>query len=342
MKLCVRLAAGVVLMAVLGLVGLPGPAAGQELDMTVLNEGKAPPATIQVSAIINGGKQPIARTDADGRATLPFDLLNLGKGTRVTVTLITCEGETEVVLVPEGEPDEECDRAREDPDCDCEVLGVIFWGETTSVTIDVTSTGGTMTAGGEAGRPAGPGEASVVRVGFKVDAAFWPRIEDAVCGQSGIGSCEADESSIALLPFIEARLGSLPLAVGVGGFYSTLSFVQEFSDPQAPSRVEGDLDVWGIDFYGRAFLPLAGRFSPWLVAGGSWLRNEGVFVSMFPAEATTEERDENGIRVLGGGGFDWVLAPPLGIRVNVNYRGGGGDDADQHIAVGAGLILGIF
>lgn len=343
MRSHVRTALGTSAAVLVALAGFPESAAAQDaLDMAVLNQGK-----VRVSAVTGGEKEQIAETDDEGRVSLPSDVLNLGKGTPVTVNLATCGGETEVVLVPEGEPDRTCERAREGGDCDCERLGVIAWGETTSVAIEVTAAGATMTTGGTPAAGAGGAGAAgsgagggppYVRVGFDAGAAFWSEMENAVCGQSGLGACEADESSLVLNPYVEVRPSSLPVYLGVGGFYSSLSYTQEFGDPEAPTRAEGDLDATGADLFVRGFLPPEGSLSPWVMGGTTWLRNDATVRFTFPGgETGTEERDESGFRVLAGAGLDWNLAGSLWGRASLKYRGGGGDDADRDFSVGAGL-----
>lgn len=348
-------------LAALAALAWPGGTAAQEggLAMTVLNQGKAPEAPVQVSTVSDGRKRAVGRTDDDGRISLPTDLLNVGKGTPVTVTMVTCEGEREVVLVPEGEPQRSCDRAREDPGCDCERLGVIAWGETAAVTIDATQTGVTMTTGTAPGEPAAaageeggappPGgqggtrgaESHVpgFRAGFDAGVAIWPKMEDAVCGQPGIGACDPGDLSLVLNPYVEVRPTSLPLAVGVGGFYSSLSHAQAFGDAGVPTRVESDLDATGVDLFLRAFLPPAEPVRPWLMAGSIWLRNDLTRRIDAGGEVTTEERDENGFRLLGGLGLDWRLAAPLSGRVGLKYRGGGSEDADRDFSFTAGLAF---
>ncbi|MFW6193156.1 MAG: hypothetical protein ACOC83_06690 [Gemmatimonadota bacterium] len=268
-----RTATGVGMAALVALAGLPATAAAQEpLDVAVLNQGK-----VRVTAVTGGEKAEIAETDDEGRATVPVDVLNLGKGTPVAVELASCEGETEVVLVPEGEPGSTCGRAGEEDGCGCERLGVIAWGETTSVTIEATGAGGTMTTGGAPAASGSAGAASSgvqagggrlgVRLGFDVGGAYWTEMEDAVCGRPGLGACEADETSLVLSPWVELRPTSLPLYLGVGGFYSSLSYTQELDDMVAPTRVEGDLDATGADLYVRGFLPPEGSLSPWVMGG---------------------------------------------------------------------------
>lgn len=340
----VRTTIGMGMTALAALAGLPPTAAAQEpLDLTVLNQGK-----VQVSAVVDGEKEKIAETDDDGRATLPSDLLNLGKGTRVAVKLATCEGGTDVVLVPEGEPDLACDRARGEDDCDCERLGVIAWGETPSVTIEASRTGATMTTGDAAAGSGSSGVASAgagaidgsprFRLGVDFGGAYWSEMEDAVCGRMDLGACETDEISFVLNPYVEVRPSPLPLYLGAGGFYSSLSYTQELGDPEDPTRAEGDLDATGADLFVRGFLPPEGSLSPWVMGGTTWLQNDLTITTTFPGgETETEERDESGFRLLAGVGLDWNLTGSLWGRAGLKYRGGGGDDADRDFSFGLGL-----
>lgn len=347
MSTLARTTVGISVAALAALAGPPPATQAQEpLDLAVLNQGK-----VRVSAVTDGQKREIAETDDEGRATLPADLLNLGKGTRVAVSLATCEGETEVVLVPEGEPEATCGRPAEDSDCGCERLGVIAWGETGGVTIEATGAGATMTMGAGSTPAAGSSDVAVsgagargglpgIRVGLDVGGAYWTEMESAVCGRMGLGACDSDEMSLVLNPYAEIRPTSLPLYLGVGGFYSSLSYTQDVGDPGDPVRTEGDLDALGADVFVRGFLPPEGSLEPWALVGSTWFRNDLSLDFTLPGgETETEERDESGFRLLAGAGLDWNLAGSLWGRASVKYRGGGGEDADRNFAFGAGVAL---
>lgn len=330
-----------VLLSIGGLLLFHAPVEAQEQTvLIVLNNGKVPDAPVQVSVILNAGKQPVAETGADGRAAIDPSILNLGKGTRVTVYVSRCvDGEVEVILVPEGEDDPCVGEDTEAGDrCECERIGAFLWGDE-NVVIDIDT--GTVTTGGG---PAGPGVPTVT-LGFKADAAFWTELEDLVCGQPSLLDCRADDTSLLLHPFLEVRLGALPISLGVAGSYSRLDFEQRFdrsSDPLLPISVDGEQDVWSLEGYGRLDWSVNGWLSPYVLAGVAWVWNSAEFESAFPAENLIEERNENGARFRAGAGFDALLTDSFGLRFNGDYVSGGSGDADTHFRLGGGVIVLVY
>ena len=336
MKPIARLSA---LVLVLGFfVSSAAPLGAQEsLDLSILNEGQIPPQPVTISTVEDGEKRTLA-TSTDGTATIDFDLLNVGKGTPVGVHLVNCDGETEIVLLPPGEVSDECDRAREDPDCSCRRLGVIPWGETSTVTVHLENGGSLETpdtpdaadrpdARGEpAGGPGttvgatGPG-----RFGGGVTYASFPNLEDTGC--VGTTGCEVDDSGIGGGVFLEYDLPlDLPVFVGVRGGYTSASVSQTFA---GGATQDVDLGVISAGLYGGVRLPVADRFG-WRVFGGPrWLWNDGDFRLQLPDNLLTGSRSEGGLRFALGTGFDFPLGDRVGARVGYSFVDGDEDDADR-------------
>lgn len=329
-----------------GLLLLQVPAEGQEQTvLTVLNNGKAPDSPVQVSGIDNGGKQPLTQTGADGTASFDPSFLDVAEGTPVIVYVRTCEdGHVEVILVPEGEEDgDPCagEDTEEGARCDCEEVGVFAWGDG-NVVIDVGT--GTVSSGGGGLLGVPPG-APGVTFGFKADGVHWTEFDDAVCGQSNLVGCEVDEYSLLLLPFAEVRLGPLPVSLGVAGSYSEVDFRQEFdrsSDPRLPGRVDGKMDVWSVEGYGRLGWWVNSWLNPYVLAGTAWILNSAEFRPTVPDGSVMEERDSDGFRFRAGGGLDALVLGSLGLRFNVDYLSGGSDDADSQIRFGGGFLVPLF
>lgn len=338
------------ILAIAGMV-LTGqsPAVAQEsLDLSILDAGTAPSTPINVSAVVNGQKVQLGRTGSTGTASIPFDMLSLGKGTPVGIHLVDCQGTPEVILVPPGEISDECDRARQNPNCDCPKLGTVYWGETRAATIDVVS-GGSMAitytaAAGTAAAGTSSGSSSWEellegtsrpRLGLNVTWSTFTNLESTACNQSGVGDCSADDSSIGFSVYYE--FGNLwpgrPFFAGVGGGYKSVSVLQSYPG-FGSSKI--DLDIWQIDAYGGWRFPFASRFEAFPMLGISWMFNNADISTNFTS-SVSESRSENGLRMMFGGGLDWGLTEKFNIRGTLRYLVGGSNDADTNFEIGAGI-----
>jgi len=334
-------------LAIAGLlVAYQTPVVAQEsLDFTVLDEGAAPSSPIHLSAVVNGQKVQLGRTGSTGIVSIDFDMLELGKGTPVGVHLVSCRGTTEVVLLPPGEVSDDCDRARQDPNCDCRKLGTVYWRETSAAVIDLVeggslaityttaaatseSTGSTWESGLLEG-------SSRARLGLSVNWSNFTNLESTACAQSGIGNCSADDSSIGFSAYYE--FGNLwtgrPFFAGLGGGFKSVSVTQSYPT-QGSSTV--DLDIWQIDVYGGWRFPFASRFEAFPMLGFSWMFNSADVATDFSSSAT-DSRSESGLRMLFGGGLDWGLTDDFNLRGTIRYLVGGSDDADTNWELGAGV-----
>jgi hypothetical protein len=334
-------------LAITGLlVAYQTPVVAQEsLDFSISSAGTAPSTPIHVTAIVNGQKVQLGRTGADGTTAIDFDMLNLGKGTPVGVHMVSCRGTTEVVLLPPGEVSDDCDRARQDPNCDCRKLGTVYWRETSAAVIDLFE-GGSMaitytTAAAQTAPNGSTWDSALLegssraRLGLSVTWSNFANLESTACAQDGIGNCSADDSSIGFSAYYE--FGNLwsgrPFFAGLGGGFKSVSVTQSYPT-QGASTV--DLDIWQIDVYGGWRFPFASRFEAFPMLGVSWMFNSADVATDFSTSAT-DSRSENGLRMMFGGGLDWGLTEQFNIRGTIRYLVGGSDDADTNWELGAGV-----
>lgn len=346
MKPLARLSA-LILVAGFAMITAAPLGAQESLDLSILNEGKIPPQPVTISTVEDGEKRTLA-TSTDGTATIDFDLLNVGKGTPVGVHLVNCDGETEIVLLPPGEVSDECDRAREDPDCGCRRLGVIPWGETPAVTVhlenggslEVPDTPDVADRPGAEGQPRGgqpttTGYRDPWRFGVGVTYASFPNLEDTGC--VGAAGCEVDDSGIGGGVFLEYDIApELPIFVGLRGGYTSTSVNQTFS---SGATQDVDLSVFSAGVYGGLRLPVGDRFG-WRVFGGPrWLWNDADVSFGLGTDLVTESRSESGLRFALGTGFDFPLGDRTGARIGYSFVDGDEGDADRQHEFEFGISL---
>ena len=299
------LAAAVVLALALGAT----PATAQQLNLSILNNGKAPEAPVPVKVVEDGQETVVATSDGMGNAVVGSDA-GIAPGTEVCVMVV----DGAVVLVPKDETD-----------CDDDAVGVIVWGETSHVTVD-TGTGAFWT-----GMAHG---ASKIRVGVGVDWFSLTNLDDTGC--FGASNCDADDSGIgARLSFEYGLTESLYL--GLAGTYRNFQVDQNFGGGDV-SNV--DVDVVGLHGYGGYSFRLSDGARGYGLGGFSWLFNSADIQSTIGSEDFVESRSEDGIRATLGAGVDFVLSDRLDLRVGANYTAGDENDADTGLDVGASLILG--
>ncbi len=337
-------------LAIAGMVmtGQSQAVAQESLELSILDGGLAPSSSISISAVVSGQKVQLGRTGAAGTTSVPFDMLNLSKGTPVGINLVRDQGTTEVVLLPPGEVSDECDRARQDPNGDCRKLGTTYWLETRAAVIDLAEGGSlaiTYTAAAETTASTSSSltqtaeglleGSSRPRLGLSMTWSNFTNLESTACNQSGIGNCTADDSGIGFSAYYE--FGNLwpgrPFFAGIGGGFKSVSVTQSF--PTFGSNVI-DLDIWQIDAYGGWRFPFANQFEAFPMIGFSWMFNSGDIATDF-ATSASESRSESGLRMLFGAGLDWEFADRVDLRGTIRYLVGGSDDADTNWELGAGI-----
>ncbi len=324
--------------------------AQESLELSILDEGMAPSSPISISAVVSGQKVQLGRTGAAGTTSIPFNMLNVSKGTPVGINLVRDQGTPEVVLLPPGEFSDDCDRARQDPNGDCRKLGTAYWLETRAAVIDLAEGGSlaiTYTTPAAAETTASTGSSltqtaesllegsSRPRLGLSLTSSNFTNLESTACNQSGIGNCSADDSGIGFSVYYE--FGNLwpgrPFFAGIGGGFKSVSVTQSY--PTFGSNII-DLDIWQIDAYGGWRFPFAKRFEAFPMIGFSWMFNSADIATDF-ANSASESRSESGLRMLFGAGLDWEFADRVDLRGTIRYLVGGSDDADTNWELGAGI-----
>jgi opacity protein-like surface antigen len=324
--------------------------AQESLELSILDEGMAPSSPISISAVVSGQKVQLGRTGAAGTTSIPFNMLNVNKGTPVGINLVSDQGTSEVVLLPPGEFSDDCDRARQDPNGDCRKLGTAYWLETRAAVIDLAEGGSlaiTYTTPATAQATASKGSSvtqtaesllvgsSRPRLGLSLTWSSFTNLESTACSQSGIGNCTADDSSLGISAYYE--FGNLwpgrPFFAGVGGGFKSVSVTQSYPT-QGSSTV--DLDIWQIDVYGGWRFPFARQFEAFPMLGFSWMFNSADVATDFSRSAY-DSRSESGLRMLLGAGLDWGLTEQVNLRGTIRYLVGGSDDADTNWEFGAGV-----
>lgn len=313
---------GFVLALVL-VAGVPGARAQQTSFTITVRDNGQPVANAALSVVLNGIKRPTeAVSDENGEMVVSG--VAIAPGTRTTVYVRRCDdGEVTLVAVPEGEradvacADEDAEVGRR---CSCRRLALIlFWGRDTVIEVS---------GGGTAGTPGRVGPD--VTIGIKADGLFWTKLED-VCGGDAGASCDPDGSSPLMGGFLEVGFARALLA-GVSAFYA---FPVDFRQTFDGRAVDGEMKAFIVDLYGGARWRVSPRVSLLALLGWSWIRNE----ADFSTDDGTLNKDESGGRGRVGAALDAFLSDRVGIRLNVDYRSGGNDDADTSVAAGGGIVL---
>lgn len=299
------------------LLGQAGEITG-EVVVRVEEEGTGV-AGLPVNLYNEGKSETVGTTGSDGSTVLDMGLVDIVKGTPVEVVVRNCEGERQIILVPRGET------LPEDEDCDDVVVGAFPWGETESVTVRITETGGTLVTEG----PGPTGFGHLVSLGAKADLAYWTNLDEVVGAVPGLSSSEVDEQSLLVSAFGEVSVWG-PITVGASFTYSQYEFQQVSSSGAA---VDGEVDVYGLGGYGSLRAPATWPVRPFGLVGVEQLWNDLTFTRGLDDPL---ERSENGPRLRFGGGLDFSLTNGLGFRTNVDYVSGGDQDADAHWRFGGG------
>jgi hypothetical protein len=303
-------------------------ARAQEDGFTItVRENGQPVANATLAVVLNGIKRP---TEANSSESGEMVVAGVGiePGTPTELYVRRCvDGEIELVAVPRGEPAEVAcadEDAEVEEGCTCRKLALILlWGRDAEVEISDTATS-QDSSGPLEGRPN-------VTIGFKVDALTWTRLEE-VCGEDAGASCDADGTSSLVGGFAEVSV-TRSLVAGVSAFYAgPVEFRQTFNNGTA---TDGEMTSVIVDLYGGGRWHLSPRVALLGLLGWSWIRNDAEFNSI----DGTLDKDESGGRARIGAALDALLSDRMGLRLNLDFRTGGSDDADTSVAAGGGLVI---
>ena len=321
----IRTKVGPALAAILLAVAAEAGAQTQ-IDMTILNRGKAAPE-VDISSILDEGKVVVGTTNASGQVTISSASAEFGNGDRVEVWVRRCEdGEVEVILAPPGE-DDPCadDEAEAGEDCGCERIGAFIWGDG-PVTIDVGT--GTVTQGEPGGAGLAPREDhsfADLQIGAMFDWSSFYQLEDTVCGRPGVVSCDTDNGVPGVGGYLDYRFGRSNFGLSLEAHYAKLD---------AESTTEGggvtsfDVNSWQFQTAGVYNVPIRPRFGWYMRSGYAVMYNEGDAES----DSESESRSETGSRWLLGSGFHWPIGERWCARTGADWTTGfDSDDADTNL-----------
>jgi hypothetical protein len=308
----------------------PGPLAAQ---LTINLQG-APPST-PVSAIVGGAKQVIGQTGAGGSVVLNANAMNIGKGTRVDVKVKTQGGQSEVVLVPAGEVDPDCQDPQRRNDPDCRVVGYLTWGQTAAVTLSLGGAVPTMTSTA----PAAVTTPGKLRLGVTLDVNWYHGFSSVVGDQPDIQTATGDDTPIGGGAFLEWQPTPRPWYVGLGVRYNRHAVTQTFAsgNPLIPTATSGRVSALFVDSYAGVQLPW--KNTTITFAGGATLSYDHLdLTSEYGSVSRTENRTHTGFKANFGTGLVLPLSGGFSARFGLDYTTAfQGGDADAHLRFGGGL-----
>jgi hypothetical protein len=281
-----------------------------QTTLEILNGGKRVEQVVDISAILDEGKVPIATTSAMGQVTIPATTTAFREGERVYVYVKRCvDGEVEIIL-SRSATDDPCvdDDAQAGQDCDCDdPIGFFLWGDD-SVVIDI----GTNTVG-----PPGTGAGSAPRedhsfadlqVGAMLDYSSFYNWKDVGCDQSGIASCDADGGAPGVGLYLDYRFGRSPFGLSFEAHYAKLDIAHTFqSGGDLPSRSEGDVNSWAFQAAGVYSYGFSPRLAWYGRAGYAALYDDAKFTTTFGTGPVTEDRTNTASQLLIGTGFHFPI-----------------------------------
>lgn len=196
-----------------------------------------------------------------------------------------------------------------------------------------------------------------VRAGAKLDFATRGAFEDAVCDQSGISNCMADNFTPVFVAFSEwefARfdlsdkgVGVIPVSAGLSYTRSIVESRQDYNFGASGSssyQVDGSTTINSLELYShfrRDFspvlsVPLRPSFSPYIKLGASRVWNSGEFSTIGNGGSLFEKRKHSGLHFNGGIGTDIGFGEKYYSRLNADFTTGGAD-ANFRLGFGVGL-----
>ena len=313
-------------------IGLPAMAFAQdEMTIAILNNGK-PVANVEVVDILNQGK-PVGTTGATGQVTFDMNLLNYGKGETVEVWVKDCEdGKVQIVIARQGSDDPCADEdAQAGERCGCRRIGIFVWGGG-PVTIDIGTRTVTQTRTDGA---AGPGEDhsfADLQFGGMVDYSSFYQLEDTVCEQPGVASCEADGGVAGGGVYFDYRFGQSPFGLSFEGHYAKLDVEQTPTGGGAPTTY--DVNSWQFQAMGVYNVGLSPRLGLFGRAGYAIMHNLADALS----GSESESRSETGSRFVIGTGLHWPIGEKWCARTNVDLTTGfDSNDADTNARLSFGV-----
>lgn len=304
-----------------------GPSYAQ-LTIEVIDNGK--PMRVTVSVVSDEGQEELGTTDLDGFLDVDLSAVDFGKGEEVAVWVRRCEnGQVEVILAREGDGDP-CAGGEAGEGCGCEKLAVVVWGDG-ELRIDVTNgTVDFVPADGAIGwRPN-------LTFGAKLMVANWMNLEDTVLQAPGATSAEVDRWTPGAAFLVETAPWGNRFFVGLEGTYSMINTQTQFGN----QTQTGDITYLSVGPYARYNLasldvgPMDLWFFGMAMAAYAW--NMGDFTT----DGLSEERDHDTWRGEFGGGLYHFSRSRLGFMLQALYSLTGDDpDAEEHIRFGAGIIF---
>ncbi len=317
-----RRAVGIALASVV-MIGAARESLAQ--PFTVTNNGQ-PVAGAQVSAMINGIKNPLGTTDSTGQVTIDMNALNITKGTEVTVWIKTCEdGTTQLILVPAGE-EGECteEGAQAGERCGCKRGGPpIIWGDG-PVTIDVGRGSVTQTSMGAGAA------ASSWAFGVGLDVRQMTNLEDVLEQVPGGSDASATGWAPGVQVLGEWRYRRI-LGLGIDAGFSRMETELRF--PQGVQT--GDLDYYEVGVNAKLGIPTTGRVWPYATVALHRTWNKADFEIGGLSDHRVHKTRRDGL----GAGLDYYPRPNWGIRLEGLYSSTfEDDDADEHIRWKGALI----
>lgn len=286
------------------------PAIAQQLSMSILNSGKAPEAPVPVKVVEDGQETVVATTDSNGNAGV--DMSAFPPGTEVCVIIV--DGEVHLVPKAEGE------------DCDDDAIGIIPWGGTNNVNVDV-GTGAFSTGQMAYGTSQNPW-----RIGVGADWAKFVNLEDTGCFDTQ--NCDPDDSGIGFKTYLEYDFHK-NWHLGAEASYRNFTVNEDFGVSDVS---EVDVDVLGLGLYGGYHTPVGNnRLS--IDFGLLMLDNDADIRSFIGGQTFTENRSESGLRLRGGINYDVGLSDDWSMRLGAGYVAGDENDADTNVYGGVALSV---
>jgi hypothetical protein len=295
------------------------------VDISILDRGK-PVANVDVSSILDAGKVVVATTGTMGTAMVISTASGFSDGDRVEVWVKKCtDGKVEVILAPEGSDDPCADEeAQAGEDCGCDKIGLFIWGDG-PVTIDIGTGTVTQTGRGVTAVPADDHSFADLQIGGMFDYSSFYQLEDVVCDQPGVASCEADGGVAGGGVYLDYRFGRSPFGVSLEAHYAKLDVEQ--TPTGAGAATSYDVNSWQFQAAGVYNVGLSPRAAAYGRLGYAVMYNEGDASS----GSQSESRSETGSRLVVGSGLHFPIGENWCSRTGVDLTIGKSDDADTNV-----------
>jgi hypothetical protein len=326
-------------IAVLALVAAPGVLRGQDA-LTITIRGLPSTTPAPVALVQNGQRRVIGQTDAGGAVQLDMRQANIGKGKRVNVKLDTRNTPT-VVLVPEGEKDNDCENDRNPPpppppgqqrDRDpCLPIGFFVFDGATAITIDATgSIPRVVTQGPQVPVESSPKAPLLARkkwvLGGGLEYNNFGNFKKTVGDQTDLTGVTGDNTFIGYNAFVERKLPCdwFDLFLGLAFHYGTQDFTQTYqsSNPLFPTRASGTVTGTFGDFYIGAQRLVMRRFTVHGLFGGTYAINTLALETRWGDLLDSETRTLTSFKSTIGVGADVPITEVFGARMGYRLTAG--------------------